>query len=155
MKKKLRVYIDTSVIGGCCDEEFSEWSNKLMKEFKTGLYVPVISELTEAEVSRAPKQVQEILIELLNNKCEVLFETVESIELGQRYLEAKILSSNFEDDARHVAIATISNVDIIVSWNFKHIVHFDKIRKFNSINLIEGYKTIEIYSPREVIHYEP
>ncbi|MEK6765485.1 MAG: hypothetical protein AABY49_04555 [Planctomycetota bacterium] len=64
------------------------------------------------------------------------------------------LSNNFEDDARHVTIATTNNVDMIVSWNFKHIVHFEKIRRFNSVNLLEGYKSIEIFSPREVIHYE-
>jgi len=60
------------------------------------------------------------------------------MELSGKYLQNKILPVKFEDDARPVAIATIYNIDMIVSWNFKHIVHFDKIRQFNSINLIEG-----------------
>lgn len=154
MKKELKIYIDTSVIGGCFDDEFAEWSNKLVEEFKAGFYVPVVSELTEAEIAKAPEQVQRVLIDLLKRNCEVLIETVESIELAQKYIATGILSNNFEDDARHVAIATTNNVDMIVSWNFKHIVHFEKIRRFNSVNLLEGYKSIEIFSPREVIHYE-
>ncbi len=154
MKKKLKIYIDTSVIGGCYDDEFAEWSKKLIEEFKAGLYVPVVSELTEAEIVNAPEQVQNVLIDLLKSNCEVLVETEESIALAQKYINVGILSSNFEDDARHVAIATTNSMDMIVSWNFKHIVHFEKIRWFNSVNLAEGYKFIEIFSPREVIHYE-
>lgn len=154
MKKNLKIYIDTSVIGGCFDDEFAEWSNKLMDELRYGFYVPVISALTEAEIAKAPEQVQHVLIDLLKRNCEVLIETIESMELAQKYIATGILSSNYEDDARHVAIATTNNVDMIVSWNFKHIVHYEKIRRFNSVNLLEGYKPIEIFSPREVVHYE-
>jgi hypothetical protein len=154
MKKELKIYIDTSVIGGCYDDEFAEWSKKLIEEFKAGLYIPVVSELTEAEIGNAPEPVQNVLIDLLKSNCEVLVETEESIALAQKYINVGILSSNFEDDARHVAMATTNSIDMIVSWNFKHIVHFEKIRWFNSVNLAEGYKLIEIFSPREVIHYE-
>ncbi len=79
-----------------------------------------------------------------------MVETEESIALAQKYINVGILSDNFED----VAIATTNSMDMIVSWNFKHIVHFEKIRWFNSVNLAEGYKLIEIFSPREVIQYE-
>lgn len=154
MKKELKIYIDTSVIGGCYDDEFAEWSKKLIEQFKAGLYIPVVSELTEAEIGNAPEQVQNVLIDLLKSNCEVLVETEESIALAQKYINAGILSNTFEDDARHVAIATTNSIDMIVSWNYKHIVHFEKIRWFNSINLTEGYKLIEIFSPREVIRYE-
>lgn len=154
MKKKLRIYIDTSVIGGCYDDEFKIWSNQLMEEFKIDLHSPVISEITQAEIIKAPNEVKSILLKLMDYDCELISETEESIKLAQKYIEAGILSENFENDARHIAVATIGNVDILVSWNFKHIVHFDKIRQFNSVNMREGYKPIEIYSPREVISYE-
>lgn len=154
MKKKIRIYIDTSVIGGCIDEEFKEWSNRLMEEFKIGLHTPVVSGITIAEVSKAPQEVQNILLDLIEHNCEIISETEDSIELALRYIQSGILSVNFEDDARHIAVATINNVDMVVSWNFKHIVHFDKIRQFNSMNIREGYKPIEIYSPREVVSYE-
>ena len=65
MNKDLKIYVDTSVIGGCYDDEFSEWSNKLIQDFKAGLYIPVVSELTEAEISNAPEQIQNVLIDLL------------------------------------------------------------------------------------------
>jgi len=60
------------------------------------------------------------------------------------------LTPKYFNDGLHIAIATISNIDIIVSWNFKHIVHYDKIRLFNSVNIESGYKSIDIYSPMEV-----
>jgi len=60
----------------------------------------------------------------------------------------------FRNDMIHIALATVANVDILVSWNFKHIVRFDKIRSFNAINLEKGYKALQIYSPREVTFYE-
>ncbi|MCH8012352.1 MAG: type II toxin-antitoxin system VapC family toxin [Candidatus Marinimicrobia bacterium] len=144
MKKKLRIYIDTSVIGGCYDDEFNIWSNQLIQEFKIGLHSPVISEITQVEIIKAPNEVKSILLKLMDYDCELISETEESIELAQKYIEAGILSENFEYDARHIAVATISNVDMLVSWNFRHIVHFDKIRQFNSVNMREGYKAIEI-----------
>jgi hypothetical protein len=90
----------------------------------------------------------------MDGDCEILSETEETLRLALEYVKEKIVSKNFEGDARHIAVATIHNVDMLVSWNFKHIVHFDKIRQFNSVNLREGYKPIEIYSPREVVSYE-
>jgi len=141
------------VIGGCFDDEFRLWSNKLIHEFKEGLHIPVISELMQAEVSRAPQEVRQILLDLMECRCQVLAETEESIGLAHKYLAAAILSKKFENDARHISLATIHNVNMMVSWNFKHIVHFDKIQQFNSVNIREGYKTIEIYSPLEVVNY--
>ncbi|MGR3310644.1 MAG: PIN domain protein [Candidatus Brocadiales bacterium] len=141
-------------MGGCCDDEFKEWSIQLIKEFKIGLHIPVISEIIQAEINKAPQKVQDILLDLMDYSCEVILETEESVELACRYLEAEILSKSFENDARHIAVAVISNADMVVSWNFRHIVHFDKIRQFNSVNIREGYKSIEIYSPREVVSYE-
>lgn len=125
-----------------------------MDEFQIGLHIPVISAITQAEISKAPEAVKNILLSVMEYDCEILSETEESLALAYKYLEKKIVSRNFEDDVRHIAVATTNNVDIVVSWNFKHIVHFDKIRQFNSVNLREGYKAVEIYSPREVVLYE-
>ena len=69
----------------------------------------------------------------------------EAVEIAQG------LARKITDDAHHVAIATAERVDMIVSWNFQHIVHFDKIRGFNAVNLREGYSPIEIRSPKEVV----
>jgi hypothetical protein len=73
--------------------------------------------------------------------------------LAEAYLNHDILTPNFRDDARHIALATVAGADLIVSWNFKHIVHFEKIQRFNAVNMEMGYKPILIHSPREVTTY--
>lgn len=151
--KPQRIYIDTSVIGGCYDEEFERWSNGLMKDFRLGNFQPVISAVVALEVIDAPERVQAVYSELLALEHEFLDLTEEAVELADYYLERGILSANYYGDAQHIALATVAEVDMLVSWNFKHIVHFDKIRRFNAANLELGYKSIEIRSPREVTTY--
>ena len=73
--------------------------------------------------------------------------------MAEAYLKHRILTHNYRDDARHIAIATVAGADLVVSWNFKHIVHFEKIQKFNAVNIEMGYKPLSIYSPREVTTY--
>ena len=70
--------------------------------------------------------------------------------MADEYQQRKILTPKFYDDGVHIALATIEEADVLVSWNFKHIVKFDKIRLFNAVNLFCGYKPLQIYSPREV-----
>lgn len=149
-----RIYVDTSVIGGSLDEEFKSWSNGLMKDFRLKNYLPVLSELTFDEISKAPDSVKEILRELMQYEPEILEITKSALELSEEYLRKEILTPKFRDDALHIALASLANVDVLVSWNFRHIVHYDKIRLFNAVNLENGLKTIDIYSPREVTNYE-
>ena len=80
--------------------------------------------------------------------------TAEVEELARAYLARKILSERFSDDARHIACATVAEADVLVSWNFKHIVNLQKIRLFNAVNIELGYKPIEIYSPMEVTSHD-
>lgn len=151
---KPRIYLDTSVIGGCLDHEFGLASNALFNEIKQGRFQAVISELVEEEIALAPKEVRNIISDEAEIKYEFLKENEEIVKLAENYLKAGIVGKPYFDDCRHVAIATYYNVDILVSWNFRHIVQFDKIRQFNAVNLLNGYRTIEIRSPMEVIHYE-
>lgn len=148
-----RIYIDTSVIGGCLDAEFAPWSNGLFKDFRLGTYRPVVSDIVAAEIADAPEPVQRKYAELTGLGAEVL-EVEESILLlADTYQERKILTPKFYDDGLHIALATAAEVDVLVSWNFKHIVHYEKIRLFNAVHLELGYKPLQIYSPREVTHY--
>jgi hypothetical protein len=151
--KKQRIYIDTSVIGGCCDKEFEEYSNGLMQDFKFGNFKAVISEIVEVEIKPAPEEVLKIYEELLITEPEIIQIDEEVLELFEAYKKANILSVNFQNDLMHIALATIAEVDILTSWNFKHIVRFDKIRLYNGINIELGYKPIQIFSPREVTTY--
>ena len=75
----------------------------------------MISELTQSEVVKGPQEVQDILRDLMDDDCEIISETEESLRLALEYVKEKIVSKNFQDDARHIAVATIHNVDMLVS----------------------------------------
>jgi hypothetical protein len=147
MKKKRRIYTDTSVIGGCFDPEFATWSNGLFKDFENGVYQPVVSEVVALEIKEAPRLVFEKYLELFDYDIEFVHITNIVLELAEIYIERKILTKKHLHDARHIALATVYEVDILASWNFRHIVRFDKVQLFNAVNLEQGYKMISIYSP--------
>jgi predicted nucleic acid-binding protein len=148
--KAQRVYIDTSVLGGCFDPEFAHWSNALIDDFRTSLLKLVISEIITAETSDAPPAVRKLLADLLTLAPETLVVTPEVLALADAYQEHGILTPKFYADGLHIALATVAEVDLLVSWNFRHIVRYDKIRLFTAVNLERGYKPLAIYSPREV-----
>jgi hypothetical protein len=152
--KKLRIYIDTSVIGGCFDAEFSEWSNSLLRDFAAGTFTPLLSDVVAAEIEDAPEAVRRKYNDLVGGEHEFSLVTEEVIELADAYQQRGILTPRFYDDGLHIALASVAEADLLVSWNFRHIVHFDKIRLFNSVNLELGYKPLQIYSPREVTKAE-
>jgi hypothetical protein len=148
---KLKIYTDTSVFGGCFDDEFSVPSNQLINEFKKGLKIVVISDLTLQEMEQAPPDIQKIIKQIPSNFVEFIILDEESKFLANKYIEENAISNNFLVDAQHIAIATINRVDVLVSWNFKHIVNLRRIQRYNSTNLKYGYSMIEIRSPLEVI----
>jgi hypothetical protein len=151
--KKTRIYVDTSVIGGCCDPEFQEWSLGLLRDFKSRTFLLFLSELADAEIQDSPVEVKHIYIEFRRCTDKIIELTPEAIELANAYLKRNILALNYLNDARHIAMATVAGADLLVSWNFKHIVNFEKVQKFNAVNIEMGYKPISIYSPREVTTY--
>jgi predicted nucleic acid-binding protein len=151
---KLRLYIDTSVIGGCFDAEFSEYSNKLFDEIIIGKKTAVVSDVVFEEIAGASEKIQNVLKKIPEENIQVIQRNKEAQDLSLQYINAKAISPKFSDDALHIAIATINNVDLLVSWNFKHIVNYNRILKYNAINLLNGYKHLEIRSPKEVVDEE-
>jgi len=149
-----RIYIDTSVLGGCFDVEFAPWSNGLMRDFRAGRLSPVLSDVTAAEVDSAPEPVRDLHQEILALAGAVLPVTSEVLALVAKYEAKEILAAKFRADMQHIALATIARVDALVSWNFKHIVRLEKIQLFNSVNVQSGYPVLNIRSPREVTTYE-
>jgi hypothetical protein len=121
MNRKYKIYLDTSVIGGCFDAEFSKWSNLLFEDIIKGNFISYISFLTLDELRFAPEKVRKNL------------ETIPQ----------EILTPKSKEDSLHIAAAIVYYLDVIVSWNFKHIVNFDKIRKYNAVNALQGYNVIE------------
>lgn len=146
----LRIYIDTSVIGGCFEEQFSRWSNRLIEDFQNRRYAPVVSSIVAAEIEFAPEPVRMRFDEILQLTPDFLEMTEEAVALAEVYSAHGALPPKFRNDLLHIALATVANVDVLVSWNFRHIVRLEKIRIFNAVNLELGYKSLQIHSPREV-----
>lgn len=152
---KPRVYIDTSVIGGYFDDEFSKWSKKLIEQILLGEIIALISDITIDEIIDAPKNVQSILEKILNSKNkELLTADEECRELANAYIIEGAVSEKFYEDALHIALATIYTATVLTSWNFKHIVNLSRIRLYNSVNIKKGYSFVEIRSPRDIIKEE-
>lgn len=151
--KEIRVYADTSVFGGVYDSEFDMPSQTFFEQVRNGRFSLVISAIVQDEIEHAPQQVKDFFNEMLSY-AEITDIFEEAIELQHAYLQNQIVSPKYADDALHVALATVAGCSLIVSWNFKHIVHFQKIPLYNAINIIHGYPQLMIVSPLEVIHDE-
>jgi predicted nucleic acid-binding protein len=151
---KLRVYIDTSVVGGYFDDEFEDVTKLFFDRVFKKDFLVYFSEISEAELSLAPDFVRDLKSKISTDSYRYLELDDESRELAETYIQEKILGKASLDDAYHIAIATVNRLDVLVSWNFKHIVNYDKIKLFNSINLRLGYPMIEIRSPKEFVKYE-
>jgi hypothetical protein len=152
--KNQRVYIDTSVIGGCFDIEFEEWSKRLFEDFNKGKRIAVVSDITLDELADAPQKVQDNFNTIPDDFLEILASDIESRNLADLYLKEGAVSRKFYEDALHIAISTINQVNVLASWNFKHIVNLDRIRLYNSVNLKNGYPILEIRTPREILKFE-
>ena len=148
--KTPRVYIDTSVLGGYFEHEFAVWSAGLMEDFRAGRFVPVLSDLLAAELEDAPARVRGLHAELLTLGAESVLTAHEVLEHRDAYESHRVLGPRYRNDMLHIALATVAAVDVLVSWNFKHIVRLDKIRMFNAVNLEQGYNALTIHTPREV-----
>ncbi|HET6400114.1 MAG TPA: PIN domain-containing protein [Candidatus Kapabacteria bacterium] len=150
--KKLRVYLDTSVIGGCFDKEFREASLALMDHIRLGIFEGLISPVSVEELSDAPEHVRNSLLEFDEDQIIRLKEAPNVLALSDAYMEAKVVPVKFKDDASHIAYATVYGADVVVSWNFRHIVNFQRIHASNAVNIREGYPLMDIRTPKELIY---
>ena len=153
MNNQIRVYADASVYGGAFDEEFEVTSRAFFDQVCADRFRLVVSTVVCDELEDAPESVRDLFAEL-RQIAEAIDVTKEAIELQEAYLAAGIVGKKWETDALHVAVATESRCPVIVSWNFKHIVNFQKIPLYNGVNLIHGYNPIAIHTPQEVISDE-
>ena len=151
--RALHVYADTSVFGGIVDDEFAKVTNQFFREVRLGRFSLCVSALVQTELRGAPQPVKAMFEDMLS-WTTVAPISDEALDLQQAYLKAGILTPRWADDALHVAMATVADCSLIVSWNFRHIVHYQKIPQYNAVNASFGYRPLAIYSPLEVLHYE-
>ena len=150
---KQRIYIDTSVVGGYFDKEFDKATCLLFDRLTNNEIVFVVSDLMELELINAPQHVKELLYKFPTHHFERVELTEEAIQLAENYILNKVVGKTSIEDCRHIAIASINKVDVLASWNFKHIVNLDRIKGYNSVNLKLGYQMTEIRSPQDLINY--
>ena len=149
-----KIYIDTSVVGGYFDDEFSTETIPFFERVIKGELEIIISDLLEAELLRAPDFVKQLLSSIPEKRIQRVKLSLEAIELADKYIEAKVVGRTSRADCQHIAIATLCKADILVSWNFKHIVNLDRIRGYNGINFQNGHTMIEIRTPKEITKYD-
>lgn len=148
-----RIYIDTSIVGGYFDDEFREVTIMLFQRLENREIRFVVSDLLDIELINAPAHVRELLFKYPKDFFERVELTEEAVKLADKYIEEKVVGKTSIEDCRHIALATIHKVDVLASWNFKHIVNLDKIKGYNSVNLKLGYMMIEIRSPKDLVKY--
>jgi len=146
-----RFYIDTSVIGGVFDSEFEEHSTILMEKVKLGQIKAIISEVTEREILKARKEIRDYYNSLPKDNIEFVEITEDSVLLADAYINENVVGKTSRNDCLHIGIATVNRVDILVSWNFKHIVNIYRIRGYNSVNIKHGFPVLEIRSPKDIV----
>jgi predicted nucleic acid-binding protein len=154
----LKVYVDTSIFGAVFDVEDPirvDITRSLLKMLKgRERYIPYISNIVTEEVEKAPIEIRDKLSKIvLDTPSEMLTERKVCVELVEEYLRKKIIPKKSRDDARHVAVAVINNMDVIITWNCRHMANIEKKRKINATNMMLGYKQIDIVTPLEVIEY--
>jgi predicted nucleic acid-binding protein len=152
--ERLRIYVDTSVIGGCLDPEFEETSRKLFRRFIDGDHVLVLSSVAVGELESAPAEVRKVVDQVPEQHVERVQLGPDGEHLASLYLGAGVIPRRMTADAQHIAVATLAEVDVLVSWNFKHVVNLSRIRGYNAVNLGLGYRSLEIRTPREVLDAE-
>ncbi len=151
---KQRIYIDTSVFGGYFDKEFAEHTIHLLDRFQNNEFIILFSTVTQDELKNAPEKVKQLVNGLKAENTEYLDTTNEVVDLATEYIAEKVVGQTSYADCLHIALATINRADFLVSWNFKHIVNVQRIMGYNSINIKNGYRQLEIRSPREFKKYE-
>lgn len=150
----MKFYVDTSVWGGYEDKEFSDWTLPFFQQAKQGKFIIVLSDVTLGELEKAPALIRDLPMTIPTPFLELVSITEEQISLAGKYVQEGALTPKYHSDAQHIAISSILKVDSLVSWNFKHMVNFFRIRQYNSINLKYGYSTIDIRSPKEIQYGE-
>lgn len=145
-----KFYLDTSVFGGIYDSEFEEETTLLFEKIALGQVKCIYSNLTEKELMNAPERVLAFFNNLKNEHKEKVEVSAEALKLAKTYVDEKVVGETSLDDCIHIAVATLHKVDILVSWNFKHIVNVYRIRGYNSVNLKLGHSTQNIQLKKQL-----
>lgn len=156
--RKLKVYLDTSVISHLMQEDVPEKmadTLQLWELFREGIYDVYLSTVTLEEVAACPEpkrsQLREYMAQISYTTLDI---TDEVLNVAQKMIDLGILTSKSYDDCQHIGAAVVNECDCIISWNFKHIVNIKTIHGIRAITNLEGYKNIDILSPTVLLESE-
>lgn len=156
--KITKIYLDTSTLNFFFEEEDLEKADstkELFREIHQGKFLAFISELVLREIDEAPRAKREKLLSLVKTyEPKRILVSPECLSLMDKYMERNIFPVKYRDDALHIAIASVSDLEIVVSWNLKHMVKLKTRREIKAVNILEGYRELEICTPLEVIENE-
>lgn len=153
--RKLKVYLDTSVVSYLYQEDAPEKMQNtldLWELFKNKVYEVYISDIVVREISECREEKLKILLDYLDQIDYNIIETDEdTVELAGKFIDFGILKQKSFDDCQHIAAEILAGCDIITSWNFKHNVNVKTVRGVKVITTLEGYKDLLIYPPSVLI----
>lgn len=153
--RKLKIYLDTSVIGYLDqhdDPDLMDETHKLWNQIKDGLYDVVLSDVAIAEIDACHEEKRDILFDYLSEIDYSIIEVDEkTLDIAERFINLGVLRRKSIDDCQHIAAAITSGCDVIVSWNFKHIVNHKTIMGVKAVTALEGYNDVMIYTPSILI----
>lgn len=149
--RKLKIYLDTSAISYLDQQDAPERmadTHRFWEKIKAGAFDIVLSDVTITEIDACSEETRATLFRYLN---EIEYELVEAdaraLEVASRFIGLGILLQKSFDDCQHIAVAITSGCDIIVSWNFKHIVNHKTMMGVKAVTALEGYDDVLIYTP--------
>ncbi len=148
-----RVYVDSSAVGGIFNQ-YAEQTKPFWNAVRNGEVIIIISDVLVREAGKAPQCVRDFLATLPASQIESVTTTEAARELASRYIAENVVAPTSFDDCLHIALATHAKADVLISWNFKHIVNKTRIDGYNGVNLLLGCFQIDIRTPYEVIHDE-
>ena len=155
MRNKIFTNTDLEPLHDCInDPEFELWTKILFDKIAQGEYTVIYSKLIDIELIYAPERVKKLATGLSRERLEFVDISDEAVELAESYLKENVVGKTSRTDCIHIALATLNHADILVSWNFKHIVNINRIRGYNAVNYKLGNKILEIRTPREILIYE-
>ncbi len=152
--KTKRVYVDTSAVGGAFNKRIAEQTRPFWDAVQDGKITVILSDILDEELRKAPERARNLVNDLPDAMFERVVSTDESDALAERYIAENVVGPTSLDDCKHIALATLAHADVLVLWNFKHIVNVDRIKGYNGVNMMLGYSQIEIRTPYEVIYDE-
>lgn len=149
-----RIYLDTSVFGGYFEQEFKLWSIAIFDKIFKEEYQVIFSEVLDGELEKTPERVRNLALRIPDNTNEYVSLTDNAIHLAEQYIKEGVVGKTSRADCFHIALATLNNADVLLSWNFKHIVNYKRIRGYNAVNYKLGYRILDIRTPREILYNE-